>query len=81
MAMTETATVTSKSMINIPARIRKKYGIKPGYEMAFVEREGEIVIIPVPPLAELFGSARKYRKELLQGVRELEAEHRREARE
>ncbi|MDV3277480.1 MAG: AbrB/MazE/SpoVT family DNA-binding domain-containing protein [Nitrososphaerales archaeon] len=79
--MTETATVTSKSMINIPAKIRKKYGIKAGHEVAFLEREGEIVLVPIPPLGELFGNMQSHKKELLEGVRELEAEHRREARE
>lgn len=81
MAMAETATVTSKSMINIPASIRKKYGIKEGDKVAFLETDQGLVLLRVPPLNELFGSGRSHRDELMQAVRELESEHRREAAE
>ncbi len=61
-----TATVTSKSMINIPAKIRKKYSIKAGTRIVFVENErGGLEMIPVPPLSELFGIDREYKDILL----------------
>jgi len=31
----------------VPARLRKKYGIKPGTRICFIERDGEIVFQPV----------------------------------
>lgn len=78
--LAETATVTSKSMVNIPAKIRKKYSIKEGTKILFVENEnGGIELIPVPPLSELFGAGREKKEALLEGIRELEREHRREA--
>ena len=78
--LTESATVTSKSMVNIPAKIRKKYSIREGTKIVFVENEdGKLEIIPVPPLSELFGVDRKNKNVLVQAVRELEKEHRREA--
>jgi len=77
----EVATVTSKSMVTIPARIRRRYGIKEGMKVAFVESEAGITIIPVPSISELFGSGRDHRDILLQAVRELEQEHRSEAQE
>ncbi len=43
----ETAYVTSKGQLVIPAPLRKRYGIKPGTRICFIEREGEIVIQPV----------------------------------
>ena len=79
MVMTETATVTSKSMINIPASIRKKYGIKEGDKVVFIETDHGLLLLRVPPLDELFGSGRAHKEELVRAVRELEAEHRREA--
>jgi AbrB family looped-hinge helix DNA binding protein len=79
MVMPETATVTSKSMINIPAKIRRKYGIKEGTRVVFVEEEGQLILIPVPPIGELFGVDREHKDELLQAIREMEEEHRREA--
>jgi len=81
MVMTETATVTSKSMINIPASIRKKYGIREGDKVVFVETDQGVMLIRVPPLDELFGSGREHKDKLIRGVKELEAEHRREAAE
>ena len=78
--ISETATVTSKSMVNIPAKIRKKYSIKAGTKIVFVENErGTLELIPVPPLLDLFGAGREKREALLEGIRELEREHRREA--
>jgi AbrB family looped-hinge helix DNA binding protein len=79
MVLTESATVTSKSMINIPAAIRKKYGIKEGDKVVFLETDQGLMLIRVPPLKELFGSGRDHRDKLIQAVRELEAEHRQES--
>lgn len=79
MEMTETATVTSKSMVNIPVSIRKKYGIKEGDKVAFVETESGLTLIRIPPLSEIFGSGRDEKEKIIRAIRELEAEHRREA--
>ncbi|MBI4474138.1 MAG: AbrB/MazE/SpoVT family DNA-binding domain-containing protein [Acidobacteria bacterium] len=43
----ETAYVTSKGQLVIPAALRKRYGIKPGTKVRFIERGGEIIIQPV----------------------------------
>ena len=43
----ESAYVTSKGQLVIPARIRRKLGIKPGTKVYFVERGGEILFQPV----------------------------------
>ena len=79
MVMAETGTVTSKSMINIPSKIRKKYGLKEGSRVAFVESEGGITLVPLLSMRELFGIDSAHRSELLQAIRELERERRREA--
>jgi AbrB family looped-hinge helix DNA binding protein len=68
-------------MINIPAKIRKRYSIKEGSKIIFVENEdGRLELIPVPKLMDLFGAGYEQRRELLSGINELESEHRREAR-
>ena len=78
--LSETATVTGKSMVNIPAKIRKKFSIKEGTKIVFTENEnGTLQLIPVPPLSDLFGVAREHKDILIAGIRELESEHRREA--
>ena len=43
----ETAHVTSKGQLVVPARIRRKYGIKPGTKICFIERDREVLFQPV----------------------------------
>jgi len=79
VAMAETATVTSKSMVTIPARIRRKYGIKDGDKVEFIDSNGSILLIPLKSLEELRGADLKHRKLVVQGIKELERERRRDA--
>ncbi len=81
MVMAETATVTSKSMINLPSKIRKKYGLTPGSKVVFIESDSGILMLPVPPIMKLFGAMREHKAALIEAIRELNEEHRREARE
>jgi AbrB family looped-hinge helix DNA binding protein len=43
----ETAYVTSKGQLVIPAKIRRKLGIKPGTKICFVERDHEVLFQPI----------------------------------
>ncbi len=43
----EEAYVTTKGQLVVPAKIRRRYGIKPGTKVYFIERNGEIVFQPV----------------------------------
>ncbi len=43
----DSAYVTSKGQLVVPARLRRKYGIKKGTKVRFVERDREIVLQPV----------------------------------
>lgn len=43
----ETAYVTSKGQLVVPARLRRKYGIKAGTKVRFLERNTEIVLQPL----------------------------------
>lgn len=43
----ETAYVTSKGQLVVPSRLRRKYGIKPGTKICFIERDNEILFQPV----------------------------------
>ena len=38
------ATITSKGQTTIPAALRKKLDLKPGDRIAFIEKDGEIVL-------------------------------------
>ncbi len=78
--MGQVATVTSKSMINIPARIREKYGIREGMKVEFVETNDGPVLVPLKSLRELRGVLKPHEKKVREGIRELDREHREEAR-
>ena len=43
----ETGYVTGKGQLVIPARLRRKYGIKAGTKICFLERGHEIILQPV----------------------------------
>jgi AbrB family looped-hinge helix DNA binding protein len=43
----ETSVVTVKGQIVIPARIRRKFGIKKGTRVAFVEQQGKLMLEPL----------------------------------
>jgi AbrB family looped-hinge helix DNA binding protein len=43
----DSAYVTSKGQLVVPARLRRKYGIKKGTKVRFIERDREIVLQPL----------------------------------
>jgi AbrB family looped-hinge helix DNA binding protein len=43
----ETSIVTSKGQLVIPARLRRRFGIKRGTLIAFTEGDGRIIVQPV----------------------------------
>ena len=47
----DTGSVTTKGQLVIPARIRRRFGIKAGTRVRFIERGGEIVLQPVTSAA------------------------------
>ncbi len=52
----ETATVSTKGQIIIPARLRKKFGLQKGRKVIFMEEEGYIKMVPPADLRSLCGS-------------------------
>ncbi len=54
----EAVTISSKFQIVIPAAIREKYGVKPGYKAVFIPYEGSLRLIFVPPIREARGMFR-----------------------
>lgn len=43
----DTSVVTTKGQVVIPAKLRKKYGIKIGTKIQFEEENGEIIMLPL----------------------------------
>ena len=42
----ETISISTKGQISIPARFRKKYGLKQGETLIFIEQDRDIIIKP-----------------------------------
>jgi AbrB family looped-hinge helix DNA binding protein len=46
---TEVSKVTTKGQLVIPAKLRRKYSIKKGTQVAFVEEENRLILQPITP--------------------------------
>lgn len=46
---TERVTVTSKGQLVIPARLRRRFGIRKGTLVSFLEEDGRLILQPVTP--------------------------------
>ena len=55
--------------------------MKKGDKVQFVEVDCALMIIPVMSLSEMHGIHKDHAKVLIEGIRELNREHRKEARE
>jgi len=73
--MTEYVTVTERGMTTIPARLKRKYGIKSGMKLEVVEEEKGILFVPIPKLEDLFGVDGDLALEM---IKELKMEKRKE---
>jgi bifunctional DNA-binding transcriptional regulator/antitoxin component of YhaV-PrlF toxin-antitoxin module len=74
-------TVTNDNTVVIPAEISTKYRITKGTKLLFLDGPGgRLEVIPIPPLMELFGVNREYGDVMLESIRELHVERRREAK-
>lgn len=53
----KTSTVSAKGWVVIPAELRRRYGLKKGDKVSFVEYGGMMAVIPVPgdPVKESVG--------------------------
>ena len=57
---THVSTVTTKGQLVIPSKLRRKYSIKKGTQVAFVEEENRLILQPLTPqfIRSLRGSLR-----------------------
>jgi len=68
----DTSVVTVKGQIVVPANIRRKFGIKKGTKIAFIEQHGKLFIQPLDKrhfesLAGILGTNGKLLKSLMEG--------------
>ena len=75
MAVTQ---ISTKGQVLIPRQLRKKFGFKPGGKVHLTEEEGRLVLTPVPP--DPIAAATGFLKGTFSLTRDLQREHREEAR-
>ena len=75
--------VSQKGQATIPKRLREKFGIETPSEVFVYEERGRIIIEPVPSPDELHGihAGEHERGEVLERVRELKDEEKRQEEE
>ena len=75
--------VSQKGQVTIPKRLREKFGIETPSEVFVYEERGRIIIEPVPSPDELHGihAGEHERGEVLERVRELKDEEKRQEAE
>ena len=61
--MTNVATVTSKGQVTLPASLRRKYGIKEGSRLIFLEAGGEIRVLREKDLDRMFAVFDRMRRD------------------
>ncbi len=73
---TEVSTVTPKGQLVIPPKLRRKYAIRKGTQVAFVEEENRLVLQPLTP--EFIRSLRGSLKRDPSALKILQAERKRD---
>lgn len=56
--MANVATLSDKYQISIPKEVREAQGYLPGQRFAFVPKSSGMMLVPIPTLAQLSGSAK-----------------------
>jgi AbrB family looped-hinge helix DNA binding protein len=54
----EESRISVKGQVVIPARLRKKYGLKTGERVVFIEEDNYVIIKPRTKLVDLCGSVK-----------------------
>jgi AbrB family looped-hinge helix DNA binding protein len=54
----QTVKMSTKGQVIIPAKFRKKYGLKKGERLIFIEEEDHLLLKPRTKLTELCGSVK-----------------------
>jgi len=54
-----TVTVSPKYQVVIPSEVRERMKLKPGQKLAVVEKDGVVHLVPVLPLKEMRGFAKR----------------------
>ncbi len=53
MAAEDVVTITSRGMITIPLSLRKKFNLKAGMQIAIIEDEGKLSLIPLVDIEQI----------------------------
>lgn len=74
-------TITEKGTVTIPVEIRRKYKLKKGSYVKFVETDEGVLLVPTIPLRDLFGADKDIKETVYRMIKELQEERRKEASE
>ena len=77
-----TKRISTKGQVVVPARLRKKHNLDPGSPVVVEEKDGQIVIVPLPkdPVEASFGILREAEGLAEELLRDRRSEKKREAK-
>ncbi|HEY9206434.1 MAG TPA: AbrB/MazE/SpoVT family DNA-binding domain-containing protein [Candidatus Methanoperedens sp.] len=69
----QSSRISKKGQVVIPARLRKKYGLKEGEKLFFIEQDQQIIIKPRTKWTDICGSVKPIytREEVRKKIREM----------
>ncbi len=67
--------ISSKGQVTIPAKIRRKLGLKPSVKLEVILEEGKIVLIPVIPFRSLRGSIKPEKGDMRKAMEKAVSKH------
>lgn len=69
----QSSRISRKGQVVIPARLRKKYGLKEGEKLIFIEQDQQIIIKPSTNWIDICGSVEPVlpREEVKKKIREM----------
>lgn len=70
------AKITKNVMVNLPVKIREKLGVEPGDKIAFVERGGDMIVVPIRGALEI--ASDEHYERVVEMIDELHEERRNE---
>ncbi len=69
----QSSRISKKGQVVIPARLRKKYGLKEGEKLFFIEQDQQIIIKPTTKWTDICGSVKPIytKEEVRKKIREM----------
>jgi len=67
------AKIGKNGMVNLPAKIRERLGVEPGDKIAFIERHGQIIVVPIRGALQI--ASEEHYEKVVELIEEMDEEY------